>query len=167
MTLAAIVHNNIAVAHLKARHVSYAAQWCTSALEEHRRTADDCMKTKNSFSSSSETSADNPIDQCMLSIDPADEQVLTEPANAFIYRSGITIPIAETDPAIITPIIIFNTALTHHLLAEHDDVNSLKYLQKAKEMYELAFKALDTDTNLLFEFVILNNIAMIYRMTGI
>lgn len=78
------------------------------------------------------------------------------------------IPTTETDQNVITAIILFNAALSHHLLIAGQDSSlyATKHLLKARQLYELAHRTQDTDTNIMFEFAILNNVAMICREVG-
>lgn len=161
-TSAAIAQSNLAVAHLKTNGIRQAIVLCTSALEQQQRSSiARGIQLKNG--SSAEV---NPIDLCMLLLDPPEQQ--SEETNAyFVYKAGILIPSTVTDPNVITPIIIYNTALAHHCLAEQqaslDVAYALKLLERAQSLYELAYKAISTGSNPLFEFVVVNNLAMIHR----
>lgn len=61
------------------------------------------------------------LDQCMLLYQPSvsEDEDHSDPRSEapFIYSHGIQLPPTETDPTIITPIIIFNSALAYHLSA--------------------------------------------------
>ena len=75
--------------------------------------------------------------------------------------TNISLDDAET----ITHILVFNTALAHHLLVGHsDDQTSILFLRKAYKLYELAYNAHDIDGNPLFQFAIINNMAVIDRL---
>lgn len=165
MVSIAIIQNNTAVAHLRENDIQYARLLCIHALQEQRTIvqAQELGFESSSSPSNNGTSTQGRIDQCMSLLDPDEHQ---EEHYSFLYRTGILIPTTETDPAIITAIILFNTALCHHLLADQDSAHAPNLLLKARQLYELAHRTQDTDTNTMFEFAILNNVAMIYREFG-
>jgi hypothetical protein len=69
---------------------------------------------------------------------------------AYIYRRGIFI-LSTLNSVIITPIIIFNLALAHHLKAEQSKYADQHkcFLQKALGLYELAYNAQGNSENSL------------------
>lgn len=161
-----ITLNNLAVAQLRANNIIDAKLLCIAALErEHSITSEGRTPEEGHLPAFIGTSVVSRVDEYMLLLDP-DERHEIEEATSFIYRTGIAIPAGETDPSVITPILVFNTALTHHMLAEQYSACAHYHLQKAYELYELALRSQDTDTNLLFEFAILNNLGMIHREIG-
>lgn len=109
------------------------------------------------------------IDECMLLSQPDRNKANTR--RAFIYEYGISLPLTVADSSIVTPILIFNSAIAHQLWAESHHwragTESVKSLQKAKRLYELAYETLlDVDENVLFQFAIINNISVVDRAIG-
>ena len=69
-----------------------------------------------------------------------------------------------TDLAMVTPALIFNATLAHHLFAHEEeeivdvssnDENQKKTRMKAKKLYQLAHIQADPNINPLFDFVVL------------
>ena len=91
-------------------------------------------------------------------------------ATPFIYEHGIAIPSTAVPFEVIYSILIFNSALSHQLLAQEqqDHATRQRYLLKAKTLYELACKASRdvVDNNVLFHFAVMNNTAAIEQQTG-
>jgi hypothetical protein len=107
------------------------------------------------------------LDQCMLQSQRSETSQTDgrcETNRAYIYRLGIFIP-STLNSLIITPIIVFNLALAHHLKAEQSkDTDQHKcFLQKALRLYELAHNARGKGENSLFIFASVNNIALIHN----
>lgn len=107
------------------------------------------------------------LDQCMLLSTAAsdEDEYDTGRDDAFIYDYAITIPptIEEMNSEALIPVLIFNAALAHHGMAEHDSCHRPNMLQRAKQLYELAYHSCDLEENQLFQFAVINNIAVIDR----
>lgn len=121
-------------------------------------------------SSQSRTQPDNgSLDQYILLNDHGEDETELEsirPMNKFIYKHGILLPPTASDVATMAPLLIFNTALAHHLASEASG-SPTKDLQKAKHLYEIAYKSQETTAqNTLFRFATVNNIAVIDRELG-
>ena len=164
MTLTAIIQNNLAVAHLRANSITHASWLTTSALQHQQR--EDNSAVEHPLTGDNHVSSR--IDQCMFLLDPSDQEA-EEATDAFIYKAGIAIPTETRDPDIIVPILVFNKALALHLLADQERANARQHLQNAKELYELAYRSQYTGTslkNVLFEFVLLNNLGVVCQELG-
>ncbi|CAJ1934725.1 unnamed protein product [Cylindrotheca closterium] len=91
-------------------------------------------------------------------------------AGDFVYQHGITFTSAMVeDPSTITSILIFNSALSHQLLASamyYKEPASLyqRLLEKAKMLYKLAYSEQRGDYNYIFKLTVLNNIGVICRL---
>ena len=116
------------------------------------------------------------LDQCMLLVHVntsiSSDDLYHDDTPAFVYDLGIAIPPTATGGIqyeAIAAILIFNTALTHQLYAHQlqDKSASQGYLLKSKRLYDLALVAYgDEDHNVLFQFAVTNNIAVIELATG-
>lgn len=87
----------------------------------------------------------------------------------FIYEHAVVLPLNVLDGTIITPVLIFNCALCHHLMgARHckDFATSQPFLEKARRLYNIAYSEQDDDFNTLFKFVIVNNVGIIHKKLG-
>ncbi|KAL3933950.1 MAG: hypothetical protein SGBAC_010179 [Bacillariaceae sp.] len=106
------------------------------------------------------------IDQHMLQYDP-NEFPYDAFSMEFVYQHGISIPPDAKDTVHITPIIIFNSALSHQLFArQHQGEKFLSLLKRAKRLYQLAHDAHDTEESVLFQFAVINNTAVIHKTLG-
>ena len=107
------------------------------------------------------------MDKCML-LSGSDNECAAARSGTFIYHHAVIIPPPlEVDSTILTAILIFNAALAHHELAEHSLCYRTRLLERAKQLYELAYDSCDLEQNLLFQFAFINNIAVIEREIGI
>mmetsp|Transcript_35130 Transcript_35130/g.85078 ORF Transcript_35130/g.85078 Transcript_35130/m.85078 type:complete len:209 (-) Transcript_35130:128-754(-) len=105
------------------------------------------------------------IDQCIIGQDKSssDQTIMDK----FIYEHGIVLPMNTMDATLITPVLIFNCALSYQLAARHcDDDTHQAFLEKAASLYQIAYKDQDQDLNTIFKFAILNNIGVIHKMLG-
>lgn len=90
----------------------------------------------------------------------------------FIYHHGIPIPSTIPDTKIIAAILIFNAALAQHLsvMSQHGTPSSTpEGLVKAKKLYETIWSCrhhLSLKDNVLFQFALINNIAVINQELG-
>ena len=174
-----IHQNNATVAFLRERNVASAVVSSTSAMnliQQYHRTKPSARDIPTFTSSDC-------LDRCMLLWDAVSsgQQMNGEDDDddaPFVYDLGIMIPLLEDEGAdsatmeyFIASIAIFNSALAHQLLAqehEQDKDLSQRYLFKAKQLYELALRGCSDvlQDNVLFQFVVLNNIAVIELQTG-
>lgn len=167
-----IERNNEAVAFLREQDFSKAIERSWEVLKEHR-SRQAVLREPYYYSISSRQARTTHIDhlnQCMLLSDINCRSATTDAEGVvFIYRNGILLHSEMTDPNMITPVLIFNSSLAFHMLAiqyEEDNQKELAHqaLQKARRLYTLAYDACDNlDHNLLFQFVLINNLAMIDR----
>mmetsp|Transcript_35118 Transcript_35118/g.85063 ORF Transcript_35118/g.85063 Transcript_35118/m.85063 type:complete len:211 (-) Transcript_35118:83-715(-) len=105
------------------------------------------------------------IDQCILNHDKTSSSDQTIMDDDFIYEHGIVLPMNTFDATVITPVLIFNCALSYQLAARHcDDGTHQAFLDKAASLYQIAYKDQDQDLNTIFKFAILNNIGVIHKM---
>lgn len=112
------------------------------------------------------------LDECMLLSAIEEETIGIADDETFVYKHGITLPPTSLkDDHATTAILIFNTALAHHLAAESSShtFTSHRFLFKARRLYELAYNAGgdSLDENLLFQFAVINNIMAIDRRLAI
>lgn len=112
------------------------------------------------------STATNAFDQCMLLTRIQEKDDGFHQPHPFLYDHAIRLPPNVTNHAIITPVLIFNAALAHHLVARRDKARSQQYLQRAKQLYTLAYDAQDIEQNPLFQFVVYNNAALIDLQIG-
>lgn len=115
---------------------------------------------------SEDQQAHNSLDQCIL-LSAANESVSSH-AKKYIYNQGIVLPPTMTNFNSISAILIFNSALAQHLSAETSSPSdaSIRLLLKAKRMYELASRLHEINQNVLFQFVLVNNSAVISEKVG-
>lgn len=107
-----------------------------------------------------------PIDQCMLL---QGNPFLDDAQDVFVYRRGVWLPSMVENPSfVVTPVLIFNSALAHLALAIAIDEPALRLrlLDKALRLYRLAYNGEGKGNNTSFRFAILNNMGVIYRMLG-
>ncbi|CAJ1936095.1 unnamed protein product [Cylindrotheca closterium] len=170
-----IEQNNRTITCLKDQDFSSALESSSEALRlyhsalVHSSEEDECPPP----SMTAHTDSDY-LDQCLLQSEVVDDETEAKAHQPFIYRSAIPLPpsIITDSAAMVAPILIFNIALAYHLRADDDDGTtpghqiSLKGLHKARCLYEKAYEAHGIDQNVLFQFVILNNIAIIDQRMG-
>ncbi|KAL3932108.1 MAG: hypothetical protein SGBAC_011002 [Bacillariaceae sp.] len=86
----------------------------------------------------------------------------------FVYGHGVVLPLNTLDGTVITPVLIFNCALCHHLGARHcnEYSTSQAFLNKARRLYEIAYSEQDQVWNTLFKFAIVNNVGVIHKQLG-
>mmetsp|Transcript_35110 Transcript_35110/g.85052 ORF Transcript_35110/g.85052 Transcript_35110/m.85052 type:complete len:212 (-) Transcript_35110:128-763(-) len=106
------------------------------------------------------------IDQCILTQGTKSSSDQTIIMDEFIYEHGIVLPMIAMDETVVTPVLIYNCALSHQLAARHcnDDRTHKVFLEKAASLYQIAFKEQDEGLNAIFKFAILNNIGVIHKM---
>lgn len=159
-----IEQNNRTLAFLKAQDFTSAVESSAFALKCHKALHSGASQNSLCYSSGNDC-----LDQCMLLSEMKSSSSHDEASThqtSFIYDLGIFVPKSVTDPSIVTPILIFNMALAHHLAAEAAGHCALQAWQKARRLYKLAHDSYDSDFNVLFQFVLINNIAMIDRKIG-
>lgn len=84
----------------------------------------------------------------------------------FTCINGIQLHPSMTDTAIIAPILRSNAALANHLMGETAKAPPTGLLLTAKQMNDLSYKAEGKGQNIIFEFAILSNIAVIEHQLG-
>ena len=152
--------NNGSVALMRNQQFQKAVAVASSALKHHRelrRISEQEYTTECGF-----------IDSCMFQDDATDDEPSNDSTEEFVYQKGIRIPSNVSATFDITPILLFNLALSHQLLAQQQPQDSRRFLllEKAKRLYELVGKSFDTRDNTLFEFAIINNAAVIHKTLG-
>ncbi|CAJ1968229.1 unnamed protein product [Cylindrotheca closterium] len=154
--------NNCAVALMKQEHYRDAIVATSFALKHYRELemAQTLYATTNSCNDS------DSIDQCMMQTDASESQNGST-AGEYIYEHGILIPSDAHETVNIAAILIFNSALSHQLLArKHPGAVPQNILLKAQRLYELAYDLQDSEENVLFKFAVINNTAIIHKAVG-
>ncbi|CAJ1944070.1 unnamed protein product, partial [Cylindrotheca closterium] len=148
--------NSCAVALMKQGHYHDAIVATSSALKHCRELemAQTVCATTNCC-----------IDQCMMQSDASEPY--SGSTGDFIYQNGILIPSDAYETVNIAAILIFNSALSHQLLArQHPGAVPQSILLKAQRLYELAYYLQDSEDNVLFKFAVINNTAVIHKAVG-
>ena len=152
--LSAADENDRTLCFIHAKDYSNALASSLSALTNFRGKIDIAM-----MSPCLQTTA--ALDQCMM-LSPAFHTDDCAATDKFIYNHGISIPQAVTDPAVIVPVLIFNSALAHHLAAK-----SVEELLNAERLYKYAYGSAHCACgNSLFWFAVINNVSVILRDIG-
>lgn len=157
---AATYQNLITLSLLEAKDYGQAAASSLSAMAYLRT----CESLNNGQSSLPSKTSGLSLDQCMLLSQGSTDDCI-DASQMFIYDQGILIPQCTTDLAIITPILLFNSAVSQHLAA-YARGSSTKDLESAKTLYNLAYGTQTVAHNKLFRFAVINNIAVIDRLLG-
>ncbi|CAJ1939309.1 unnamed protein product [Cylindrotheca closterium] len=103
------------------------------------------------------------LDRCML-LTETDDNAATA-ADTFIYGTAICLPPTVTDNSLVSAILIFNSALAYQLYAD-TQASPVELLLRAKRLYGLAAQLRGVDRNILFQFAVINNSAVIERKIG-
>ncbi|CAJ1933053.1 unnamed protein product [Cylindrotheca closterium] len=110
------------------------------------------------------------LDECMLLSATGSDPSTAVKSGTFIYDHAVIIPTTiEIDATIVTAILVFNAALANHELAESNRLyhgTRVRLLTRAKHLYQLAYISCDLEQNPLFQFALINNIAVIEREIG-
>ena len=97
-------------------------------------------------------------------------ETLIEAADEYVYEHGVILPPSSAmEIRLIAPVLVFNTALSHHLLAstmEADPEMRARLLERAKQLYKLALGERSVEYSTEFKFAIINNIAVVCKTTG-
>ncbi|CAJ1948385.1 unnamed protein product [Cylindrotheca closterium] len=110
------------------------------------------------------------LDQCMLLSEV--DTTSNDRANrktAFVYEQGILLPPTATEYTMVSAVVIFNSALAHQLFAQQqqDKDASQRYLLMSRRLYGLAYGVHSRACHsMLFQFVVINNMAVIDQQTG-
>ena len=105
------------------------------------------------------------IDSCVLL--STGNGVRSKATQSFIYGCGIPIPPTVTDDRVMGAILIFNSAMAHHLhAARFQDSSSPCNMQKARRLYTFAYRLRDLSRDILFDLAIMNNVAVIELELG-
>ena len=160
-----VEQNNKTLAFLQAQDFASAIDSASYALRHHKVIVQDAPPESACHNENSDL-----LDQCML-LTKINEPTNNDDVDAhqcdFIYEHGIVLhPSVKDDPTIVTAILLFNTALVHHLAVQAGHVPTTRGLQKARRLYELAYKSQNMEFNVLFQFALINNLAMIDRKLG-
>ncbi|CAJ1943437.1 unnamed protein product [Cylindrotheca closterium] len=168
MNIATFVdHNNTTLTYLQEKDYPNAAVSSLSALTHLRASQE--VQLHDLQPQRPPGAVDSSLDKCMLLYQDFDEDEAELSSSVVIYHQGILIPSTMVgDPRITTPILIFNSALAHHLSAEASQgaASSPRELNKAKRLYELAYQSQTISENMMFRCAIFNNIAMIDLRLG-
>ncbi|CAJ1934732.1 unnamed protein product [Cylindrotheca closterium] len=153
--------NQKTLASLQAKDFDGAVQSASCALRDLKRD----IGSFDGIPPADEIAGDA-LDQCMH-LNKVGCSISTDATSPFIYDRGIILPSTMEDGAIMTTVLVFNAALANHLLAisENND-RSLKYLHRARQLYQLAHEGQDIDQNFLFHFAVINNLALIDQSLG-
>ncbi|KAL3935810.1 MAG: hypothetical protein SGBAC_008747 [Bacillariaceae sp.] len=113
------------------------------------------------------------IDHCMLARGNSSREEASDDTDFnYIYQRGISLPSAMVeDPTRVPPTLIFNSALSHHLLAAavHEPQMRQHLFDKAIKLYKLAYtieQSGDYKNNNIFKMAVLNNLGVICRVLG-
>ena len=161
-----IEQNKRTLAFLKTLHFTNAIESSSYALQ-YQKALDEAASSPQS--SLGYNNGNDSVDQCMLLSEINDCAPHDADPSIFVYDHGIVIPpLSVTDPSVVTPILIFNTALAYHMAVEAGHITAHEASwQKARRLYELAYHSNDDmDSNVLFQCVLINNVAMIDRKMG-
>ncbi|CAJ1965700.1 unnamed protein product [Cylindrotheca closterium] len=161
--------NNQTIAFLENEEFPEAIQSSSYALRYQRGLLLDEDTSANPNNSNTEPSSQR-VDDCMVVCHELDG-FGSNSAHSFIYRHGIPIPSTMNDHKIIAAILIFNTALAYHLsaISQRGTATAEKLLVNAKQLYELIIHCrqhISLDDNVMFQFAVINNIAVITRDQG-
>ena len=169
-----IERNNATVGFLREHDLDNALVSCVEAMRLFQDDRRQVMLSRANLSPIGTVTPDL-LDQFMLLTDvdtsEADDPDCKDDKRAFVYDHGIEIPPSTASSEMVGPIIIFNTALVYQLYAQHcqDKDVSQQYFRKSKALYELACRVDNKsvlDHSVLFQFVVLNNVAVILSQTG-
>ena len=167
MSIQSIVEqNNITVSLLKAQDFTSAVDASTRALKYQRE-----FVAIHPHLAIVDKTVTNELDECLRSSQESDDTMTdndTDKNAPFIYDQAILFPEALANQDSAAAILIFNAALANQLCAGKvpSRDHSTQLLIKAKGLYELAFKLHPTKHNTLFQFAIMNNVAVIERNLG-
>lgn len=112
------------------------------------------------------------IDQCMLARGRAWNGAADYDIGEFTYQHGITMPLAMVeDPTRIPSILIFNSGLSHQLLASatHEPRLHQHLLEKSIKLYKLAYTIEQSEeytNNSMFKMAVLNNLGVVCKIFG-
>ena len=168
-TLACLVVNDYCRAiESSSRALAYLQEATSSRMllpEPEERRADGTES-----SSSSSLSITESLDESMILLLQAEEGLPTPTptSGSLIYNQGIPIPPAVSrDQGMVTSILIFNSALAHHLAAETPTIpTTIETIQKAKRLYELASNVDRIVDSVCFQFAVINNMGVVERKLG-
>ncbi|CAJ1968506.1 unnamed protein product [Cylindrotheca closterium] len=159
-----IEQNDETLAFLRTRDYSKAAVASSTALKCLRSLQEQCAgASKGCCNELYSSTCSDGLDQCML-LSKVEDESSFEANDEFIYKHGISLHSEVIGAEIITSVLLFNTALAHHMLAIEQQQHQA--LLKAKRLYELAYSAYEMDHNILFQFAVINNIVVIDRKLG-
>ncbi|CAJ1965646.1 unnamed protein product [Cylindrotheca closterium] len=156
--------NQQTIDHLEAQDYYRAVASASSALQH----LGNITATQQDRFLQASTSPASSFDQCILltRIAENDDTPHQDDSPPFIYSDAIPLAPTVTNYAIVAPVLMFNAALAHHLIAKQDKERSIQYLYRAKQLYTLAYNSQDIQQNPLFQFVLYNNTALIDLQIG-
>ncbi|CAJ1948609.1 unnamed protein product [Cylindrotheca closterium] len=165
-----IALNNCAVALIKQQHYRDAIVAAASALKQYRefqRAHHQTEEVQQQRATTTNCHEGDSIDQYMMQSDIS-EPSFNASTGEFVYQRGIFIPPNAYETINIAAILIFNSALSHQLLARQHPKTPVpqSILLKAQRLYQLAYDLQDNEDNILFKFAVINNTAVIYRAVG-
>jgi tetratricopeptide (TPR) repeat protein len=113
------------------------------------------------------------LDQCMaqsLAVSGHRKACLVDDNDQYMYKQAIHIPLdiesTSQSSAMIPSLILFNSALAHHLSAMASGNRQSPKLLRAAKLYELAFilqRDAQLDNNVLFTLAALNNLGVVHH----
>lgn len=158
-----IEQNNITVSLLNAQDFSHAVVASTQALRYQKAS----LSSHPDLIAPDDTFTDE-LDQWVILSSQFQQRRDDIESNNFIYDRAILIPDGLTNQDSASAILIFNAALAYQLLAGTVSAQNqcVQFLTKAKSLYELGYNMQPTKHTVLFQFAILNNIAVIERDLG-
>ena len=158
----AIRLNNHAISLLKSKIFNNAVMISCDALQMFQQ------YQQSGAQSSSEEQEHNTVSIDRFMASDNHEKLPDESIDEFIYEHGVFLPADTIDPTVIIPVLIFNCALSHQLLALHANNQraSRQFLDRARGLYQLAYEQLDENSNVLFKFTVVNNIGIVHKWLG-
>jgi tetratricopeptide (TPR) repeat protein len=167
----AIQQNNTATSLIAAGEYNTAIQELSFALQVYKQVI---TEPDNEITQPVKTS----LDQCMVqSLVASDCPKACHHANDnkedqhYMYRQAIRIPLKDIEStyqasAMVSSMIIFNSALAHHLSALASSMHQWKKFHQAATLYQLADtlqRDAQLENNVLFTMAAVNNLGMIYH----
>mmetsp|Transcript_3685 Transcript_3685/g.8483 ORF Transcript_3685/g.8483 Transcript_3685/m.8483 type:complete len:201 (-) Transcript_3685:202-804(-) len=174
---AIIEKNNQTIAFFNANDYLNAIESSTLALTSLREASENNPPENDEESNIGESHAEssdiNRLDEYVLlsAVSEHRRAIHDDTTNSdysIIYDHGISIPPSATvDIKTLSAILIFNTALAHHLAAESQHTPTpTEALHKAKDLYRLAYYVDTSTRSMLFEFAVINNLGVVERTLG-
>ncbi len=162
----AIQQNNAAASLIAAGEYNTAIQELSFALKVYKQVM---TEVKNEITQPVKTS----LDQCMvqsLAVAGCRKSCLVNDNDQYMYQHAVRIPVdiesTSQSSAMVSSLIIFNSALAHHLSAMASGNRQSPKLLRAAKLYELAFilqRDAQLDNNVLFTLAAFTNLGVVHH----